>query len=136
MSENQKSVPERQERKAGRGGLAWLLILALLGGGGYGIGRGAGIFDGDTGQGPGEQPAAVSQQSAEEELSDTVIIRIEETSVTVNGKEFTEPEELKTYLESIYTDDRIFVLEDENAILGTYEWVEEVCDELGISLKK
>ena len=56
--------------------------------------------------------------------------------VTVNGQKCANKEELKAYLEKVYSDDRIFILEDENAILASYEWVEEACSELGIDLKK
>ena len=128
--EVERSQPERTEKKKGNGGkyAAAAALLLLLGGGGYGIGTGAwGIGDGSQ--------VAPGQGSAQEDTN-TVVIKIEENKVTVNGKECKDAAELKTYLEQIYTDDKLFVLEDEKAILASYEWVEETCKELGIDLKK
>lgn len=125
-----KSEVKKSEPKKGKGGkyAAVAALLLLLGGGGYGIGTGKfGIGDGSD---------ILPNQNSSKEDSDTVIIRIEENTVTVNGTECKDAAELKALLEKLYTDDKIFVLEDEKAILASYEWVEETCTELGIDLKK
>ena len=118
-----------------------ILVIFLLLGVGFGFGFGNGLFgpgsgSGTNGTGEGGEASQQGSESGGEVIGDTVIIKIEETKVTVNGVECKDKEELKAYLEKIYTDDKIFVLEENNAILGTYEWVEEACKEVGISLKK
>ena len=129
--EVQKKMPKK-ERGRGGGLMAGLLALLLFGGGGYALGNGL------IGTGGGNQTptSAEVDTGGKEEVSDTVIIRIEETTVTVNGHECKDEEELRAYLEKIYSDDKIFILEEKNAILGTYEWVDKTCSDMGISLKK
>ena len=115
------------------------LVLFLIGGGGYGLGTGAFGFGEGTGLHPTSNTTEVSEKQNEtetEEIPDTIVIRIAENEVTVNGKVCADAKELKSYLEKVYSDNRIFILEDENAILASYEWVEETCSDLGIDLKK
>ena len=129
----EKTTPEKNHT-ARNVGIAAVLI-ALLGGG---YGYGTGMFGSGDGVMPGSTQAEVEQQEEgqTEEIPDTIIIRIEENEVTVNGTVCKDAAELKAYLEKVLTDDRVFVLEDEKAILASYEWVEETCKELGIDLKK
>ncbi|MCR5739203.1 MAG: hypothetical protein K6G43_05250 [Lachnospiraceae bacterium] len=115
-----------------------LIILLKMGFGfGGGSGSGSGLVslvrsddsapqtdtDGDGGSGDltGELPMVV-----------TVTIR--EDKVYVEDREIGSAEELRSYIESIHTDEREYRLVDENSIRATYEWVYEVFDELEIPL--
>lgn len=132
---SEKNTKEDKKKRSGGGLIAAAALIALLGGGtAYGLGNG--LIGTGSGSGQNGSETAAQQETGTEEIPDTVIIRIEETTVTVNGHECGDEAELKAYLEEIYSDDRIFVLEEKNAILGTYEWVEKTCSEMGISLKK
>ncbi len=124
--ENEKQVTKSQPKRSRGGRYAAIAALLLLLGGGYGFGTGKFSIGDGTGGLPGEN----------EQIPDTIIIKISENEVTVNGQKCADKEELKAYLEKVYSDDRIFILEDENAILASYEWVEKACNELGIDLKK
>ncbi|MCR5794338.1 MAG: hypothetical protein K6G61_03165 [Solobacterium sp.] len=129
---NEKTTPQKNHTVRNVGIAA--VLIALLGGG---YGYGTGMFGTGDGVMPGSSQAEVEPQEGQtEEIPDTIIIRIEEDEVTVNGTVCKDAAELKAYLEKVLTDDRIFVLEDEKAILASYEWVEDTCKELGIDLKK
>ena len=64
-----------------------------------------------------------------------IVVRIVKDKVTINGHEVSNKEELKKYVEEYNSDKRTFTLEEEESILGTYNWVKEVFDELDIQLK-
>lgn len=125
---------ERNTRSGGKGGglLAGILILSLLGGGvGYGINNG--FFDG-SGQGSGGDQSG--QSTTPDQTSDTVIIKIEESTVKVNDHVCKNEQELKDYLQEIHNDNKVWILEDDHAILSTYDMVVKVCKELNIDLKE
>lgn len=80
------------------------------------------------------QSTDAGQTAPDTANSNEIIVRIEDRQVFVNGKECKDAEELKNYIEEISDDEKIFKLEEEHAILATYEWVTEVFHELGIDL--
>ena len=133
MSDNENTRnKERSTRSGGKSWLGGLLLLALLGGG-VGIGFNNGFFDGNgQGSGAGEQ----SGETTPEETSDTVIIKIEESTVKVNDHVCNNEQELKDYLQEIHNDNKVWILEDDHAILSSYEMVVKVCKELNIDLKE
>lgn len=132
---NNTRSKERNTRSGGKGGglLAGILILSLLGGGvGYGINNG--FFDGNgQGSGAGDQSG---QSTTPDQTSDTVIIKIEESTVKVNDHVCKNEQELKDYLQEIHNDKKVWILEDDHAILSTYDMVVKVCKELNIDLKE
>lgn len=130
---NSTRSSERSPKRGGKGGsvLAGILLLSMLGGG-IGIGINNGFFDGN-GQGSGEQSG---ESSTPDQTSDTVIIKIEESTVKVNGHVCNTEQELKDYIQEIHNDDKVWILEDDHAILSTYDMVVKVCKELNIDLKQ
>ena len=107
------------------------LVLAL----GFGSGTG-------NGTGNGEKTVVVDDENntddekSDENTSSTIIVSIDEDKVTLNHRVFDNKDDLKLYVQTIYTDDKTWILESDHAILSTYEWVVEVFDELSINLKK
>ena len=117
----------------GVGGVAIVGIAAFL----Y-FGPGQGWLPGSgTGSGEGEtsaQPASSVMASVEAELPDTILIGIEENTVTINGTEVENAEELKALVEEYNSDSRTFQLEEKHSIKEAYDWVKAVFEELGITL--
>ncbi|MBR5970254.1 MAG: hypothetical protein IK016_07905 [Lachnospiraceae bacterium] len=117
----------------GVGGVAVVGIAALL----Y-FGPGQGWFPGSgTGSGEGEttaQTASSIAASVEAEIPDTILIGIEENTVTINGIEVENAEELKALVEEYNSDSRTFQLEENHSIKESYDWVKGVFEELGITL--
>ena len=117
----------------GVGGVAVVGIAALL----Y-FGPGQGWFPGSgTGGGEGEttaQSASSVAASVEAEIPDTILIGIEENTVTINGIEVENAEELKALVEEYNSDSRTFQLEENHSIKESYDWVKGVFEELGITL--
>ena len=146
---------EKRNGNSGNGGrgaaaAGVVALLLLLGGGGYfGLGPGQDMLpgNGDTvqqEQSAGEAEAEVQPQETENtqdvkeessEIPDVIVVRIVQDKVTINGHEVNDKEELKKYVEEYNSDKRTFTLEEEESILGTYNWVKEVFDELDIQLK-
>ena len=142
-----------EERNNGGGGrtaaTAGIIALLLLGGGGYfGLGPGQGMLPGNgdsvqqeqsESQGEAKEAAAQTEQDQKEEavseIPDNIIVTIKKDVVTINGHEVADSEELKKYVEEYNSDSRTFILEEEESILDTYNWVKEVFDELDIQLK-
>ena len=148
----EKKTEEKKNNNGGRGAAAAGVVapLLLLGGGGYfGLGPGQDMLpgNGDTvqqDQSAGEAEAEVQPQETENtqdvkeessEIPDVIVVRIVQDKVTINGHEVKDKEELKKYVEEYNSDKRTFTLEEEESILGTYNWVKEVFDELDIQLK-
>ena len=130
-----------EERNNGGGGrtaatAGIIALLLLLGGGGYfGLGPGQGMLPGNgdsvqqeqsESQGEAKEAAAQTEQDQKEVKKDVV---------TINGHEVADSEELKKYVEEYNSDSRTFILEEEESILDTYNWVKAVFDELDIQLK-
>ena len=114
------------ERSGGRSAIGILALLLLLGGGGYfGLGPGKGLLPGNGN----------STETAQEESASETQEAAEEDKVTINGHEVANQEELRKYVEEYNSDTRTFVLEEEQSILETYNWVKAVFDELDIQLK-
>lgn len=122
----------------------WFLLTHKLGLGG---GNGNGLLSSSSeGQGDGNESQNSTDENTEEVTSETVAtettteagnvnevtIKIKEDKVWVNEKEIADKETLKAYLEEINNDDKKYTLEQENAILATYNWVVEVLDDLKI----
>jgi biopolymer transport protein ExbD len=70
------------------------------------------------------------------DLPDTITVTIREDKVYVEDKEIADADALKSYIETINTDDRKYKLVDDNSIRATYEWVTGVFDELKIPLSE
>lgn len=68
------------------------------------------------------------------ELPNTVIILIEEDRVFINGAGFKDADALKTYIESVNSDRRIFRLFEDHAIQATHDWVMDVFRELQVEV--
>lgn len=126
-----------------------IIVLLILFGKGFGFGFGSGNGDGD-GDGSGQEVTESvvdetdSQQNESEdvksstlsELPDRITITIKEDKVFLEDIPIENAEALREYLEEINTDSKEYVLNDENSILGTYEWVVGVFEELNIPLKE
>ena len=139
------------EKSGGRSAIGILALLLLIGAGGYfGFGPGQGLLPGNGNSTETAQEESVSetqedadaakdQEKAEdpqeEEIPDVIVVRIKEDKVTINGHEVANQEELRKYVEEYNSDSRTFVLEEEQSILETYNWVKAVFDELDIQLK-
>lgn len=85
-----------------------------------------------TTQSQNSSESIVQDSSIIEEDSNTIVVRIEENQVFVDGNLCNDSAELKKYIEQKVTDDTIFELQENRAILATYEWVEDVFQELSI----
>ena len=139
---------EKQKKKRKGGALKVILILLviiailvaiiLFGGKGFGFGNGGdGINDGNANV---ESEVSTDDSQAdvtggeEGDLGTTVVVTIKGEQVFVGDKEFADASALKAYIEEINADGKEFKLKDENSILATYEWVNEVFEELKIQL--
>ena len=147
----EKNVEEKKKNNnGGRGAAAAgvVALLLLLGGGGYfGLGPGQDMLPGNGDTVQQEQSAGEAEAQPQEtentqdvkeessEIPDVIVVRIVQDKVTINGHEVNDKEELKKYVEEYNSDKRTFTLEEEESILGTYNWVKEVFDELDIQLK-
>ena len=147
----EKNVEEKKKNNnGGRGAAAAgvVALLLLLGGGGYfGLGPGQDMLPGNGDTVQQEQSAGEAEAQPQEtentqdvkeessEIPDVIVVRIVQDKVTINGHEVKDKEELKKYVEEYNSDKRTFTLEEEESILGTYNWVKEVFDELDIQLK-
>lgn len=125
-----------------------LIVLAIwffsTHGFGFGNGNGNGIISSNSEDGDGTQENASSDTEAvttEESKTEAtteagdineITIKIKEDKVWVNDKEIADKDALKSYLEEINDDNKKYTLEQEDAILATYNWVVEVLDELKI----
>ena len=128
-----------------------LIVLAILFfllpgfGFGFGKGNGTGVFSSNSeSEGDGSQNVTESitetvstaevttEATTEVGNSNEVTIKIQEDKVWVNDKQISDKDELKSYIEEINNDDKKYTLEQENAILATYNWVVGVLDELKI----
>ncbi len=111
-----------------------VVALALL----FGLWRGGnGIGLGDNGSGEGsaqEETAIVENNSEEETSSDVITVKIEEDVVTVNGTVCEDAEALKTIVEKINADGKVFKLEENNSIKFTHDWVVQTFEELEIPM--
>lgn len=83
-------------------------------------------------------PVEATKQNSGKDSSESnlVIIKIQENKVFIGKEEYINSEELRTYLENTNTDKMIYELEEERAILATYEWVKKVFEDLQIPLKE
>ncbi len=130
-------MAEKKKNRAAGGiaaaGLIGVLIYFSMNGASFGFGTGnTGTADAT----PAPEQTQETETESPVEDTKTVTITISEDSVTVGDHVCADADEFKAYIEEIYSDDLLFVLEDDNAILSTYEWVSEACTELGISLKE
>ncbi|MDO5455395.1 MAG: hypothetical protein Q4F25_00605 [Eubacteriales bacterium] len=97
--------------------------------------------DGETQEADNEKPAETTQETEaagdmqEEAVPDVIVVRIQENTVTINGHEVRDKEELRQYVEKYNSDARSFTLEEEKSILETYNWVKEVFDDLDVQLR-
>lgn len=69
-----------------------------------------------------------------EKIPNTVIVIIEENRVFINEAEYKDAEELKTYIESVNNDSRVFRLFEDQAIQATHDWVMDVFRELQVEV--
>lgn len=124
-------------------GVALLLLFGDRFGLGFGTGLGFGqAADSSERSGSTESEASGSGDSARgmetdpSDLPDTITVTIREDKVYVEDKEIADADALKSYIETINTDDRKYKLVDDNSIRATYEWVTGVFDELKIPLSE
>lgn len=115
-----------------------IVLLFLKGCGGFGAGRGLGsVFNSKSVEQSDEKSTTENaEKSSESQESNEVVVKIVEDKVTVNGKEISNSDELKTYLETINNDLKTYILEQDNAILSVYNWVTEVFDDLQITYQE
>ncbi len=137
----------KKERKKGSkaAGVGIIAALLLLGGGlGYsqfGSGNGGGADTSDKSanvqnetQGQSQDTAVTPADQGQSEVPQTIVVKITENSVTINGNAVADKEALKGYITEYNADSRSFVLEDENSILDAYNWVTEAFSELEVEL--
>ena len=118
------------------------VVLLLLFGDKFGFGLGTGFGFGQT-----ANSSDVSNSDATDsdgsvrgtvpdpaDLPETITVTIREDRVYVGDVEVADAEELRSYIESINTDDRKYTLIDENSIRATYEWVTGVFEDLKFTL--
>ncbi|MBQ1896477.1 MAG: hypothetical protein II154_01055 [Lachnospiraceae bacterium] len=124
-------------------GVALLLLFGDRFGLGFGTGLGFGqAADSSERSGSTESDASGSGDSVRgmetdpADLPDTITVTIREDKVYVEDKEIADADALKSYIETINTDDRKYKLVDDNSIRATYEWVTGVFDELKIPLSE
>lgn len=124
-------------------GVALLLLFGDRFGLGFGTGLGFGqAADSSERSGSTESEASGSGDSVRgmetdpADLPDTITVTIREDKVYVEDKEIADADALKSYIETINTDDRKYKLVDDNSIRATYEWVTGVFDELKIPLSE
>ena len=153
-----KSVKSNEKKGGGaKYGLAALLLLLIGGVGGFGLGNG-GLGLGGSPQGGASQEQTPAQEESEaqadpaeetepetaqeqeqdqqeEAVPDTIIVTIHEKDVTINGHAVQNAEELRAYVEKYHNDSRTYVLEEDHAILETYNWVKGVFDDMESALK-
>lgn len=115
------------------GGLGILVLLVILFLGHFGLG---GWGDGKGRDESDDSRQQASEPDAEQTDSDEVTVIVRESMVLIGAREFSTPKDLKTYLEEIHNDKKVFRLKEENSIQETYEWVVEVFGELQIQLER
>lgn len=84
--------------------------------------------------GSGNLGGGTASQADPNEIPNTVIILIEEDRVFINGAKFKDAKALKTYIESVNSDRRIFRLFEDHAIQATHDWVMDVFRELQVEV--
>ncbi len=108
---------------------------------GFGLGGGDGLKDGDSDVAiQPESQAEVTQEPEEEtettesseELSDVIVVTIQENKVLVGENEFDKEADFKSYMEETYVDSVKYELKEVNSIQSTYEWVTKVFEDLSI----
>lgn len=85
-------------------------------------------------EGQKDKTDMADQADETEKLPKVITVMIQRDKVFVGGKEFTDAEALKQYIEEINSDEREFKLKDENSILATYEWVTEIFKDMQVQL--
>ena len=81
-----------------------------------------------------ESDETIQADASSKELPDKITITIKEDKVYVEDVQIADAEKLKNLIEDINTDNKEYVLKDENSIYDTYEWVTNVFKELKIKL--
>lgn len=81
---------------------------------------------------PGGDPESTGDPNVETAKEYTITIR--ENQVFIDGTEYKEAEDLKSFIESVNDDDIVFKLVEDHAIQATYEWVMGVFRELQIEV--
>jgi hypothetical protein len=118
------------------------VVLLLLFGDKFGFGLGTGLGFGQTANSSdssnsdaaGEDGTVRGTVPDPADLPQTITVTIREDRVYVGDVEVADADELRSYIESINTDDRKYTLVDENSIRATYEWVTGVFEDLKITL--
>lgn len=124
-------------------GVALLLLFGDRFGLGFGTGLGFGQAadssersDSTESDASGSGDSVRGMETDPADLPDTITVTIREDKVYVEDKEIADAYALKSYIETINTDDRKYKLVDDNSIRATYEWVTGVFDELKIPLSE
>lgn len=120
------------------------VVLLFLFGDRFGLGFGTGFGFGQTADSSDRSSTAESSSAGSEDstrglpdpadLPDTITVTIREEKVYVEDLEVADADELRSYIESINTDDRKYKLVDDNSIRATYEWVTGVFEDLKLPL--
>ena len=124
-------------------GVALLILFGDRFGLGFGTGLGFGQAadssersDSTESDASGSGDSVRGMETDPADLPDTITVTIREDKVYVEDKEIADADALKSYIETINTDDRKYKLVDDNSIRATYEWVTGVFDELKIPLSE
>lgn len=144
------------DKRKGSGAAPAAAILVALGvlvfgGRGFLPGNGFGLLPGDSNRGKSnieetqtdnddvvEDEAGkeeTEKDENEEDIPATIIVSIKEDQVTINGHPVKNENELRQYIEDYNSDTRTFILEEDQSILETYNWVKGTFTALDIELK-
>ncbi len=126
--------PRRERHRRRHGGLIFtliliiiILVLILVLFNPFGWGSGSGFF-GNSGTGSDNSSSlAISDTSSE--ISDTVLIKIEESTITIDGEICADENELKEKVIAIGTEKK-YELDHSTAIKETYDKVKAVLTEV------
>ena len=118
-------------------GIFFFFFLGLF----PGNGNGTGVLPGDGKQEETNiEDTQVSEEQRKEaetneEIPASIVVSIKEDQVTINGHIVENEDELRQYVEEYNSDTRTFVLEEDQSILETYNWVKSTFVTLDIELK-
>ncbi len=114
--------------------IKFIIIIAVIALVAFLLFRGFGLGGGKGGEG---ESTPSGSQGADESGPDTgvIVVTIRESTVTLDGKDYTEPDAFKAAVEALNDDSHTFEIAEENAIEATYEWVLKVFEDLSITPK-
>lgn len=139
-NKGEKDNKKKKERHPIRNTCLVLIILALLGGGGFGAWRYGGFEWGYQEEKETTAQVETTEQNTEETTAETetwvedvISLIVSGDTVVIRDKSFTESKEIKDYVMSIYQDGYDVELVDNKALKKTYDIAKSVLDDLGYS---